>query len=183
MLTRHAVVLFAVATLLSTAMTYAEKDLSESDDEERIIEIRLGETPRIGFAFWSGHGVVLAHVTIEGTSEPEKVRAKITHLTRLWKDSKSPSYEHRTSPQITEVPFDDENGNKWSLKDGNTWELGETFLITIPKLRKMAQEVPRYKPDGRPWYAKMGATNAAAATEAAIEVTKIAAEISKSNKD
>jgi hypothetical protein len=133
------------------------------------IEIKIGETPELSFLFCSGRGTVLAHVTIRPTTRLDTVEAKIVGFRRLWKDNRKP-IELRTSPQILSVPFNDENGVRWTLLDGSRWSLNDKFFISKDDLKKRVGAIPNYGPDSRTWLGKIGATNANEGVDKVIRI-------------
>ena len=72
--------------------------------------------------FVSGEGIIIAQIKASPMAQKNKIKAKIVGFYRLWKDSRKRLWERRDTPQITEVPFYDENGVLWNSIDGNKWD-------------------------------------------------------------
>ena len=145
------------------------KELGGTDDKQTI-SIMLGKSPNVSFLLWSGHAVVLAQVALEPTDKPDKFKAKIVNFDRLSYDDKKKEYTHRASPQIKKIPFECENGMTYTLLDGSKWELGDEFTISKKNLQQRIEAIPEYKADGRNWFQKLGAKNAAEGRDMALKV-------------
>jgi len=168
----------AVGTVPARGQDGKVKELAGPDDNPPV-EIMLGRTPEMGFLFASGRGVVTALVVIAPSNDPDKVKAKVVSFTRLWKDNKKPDFEYRATPQIKQVPFDDENGVSWTLLDGSKWKLGDEFDISKKNLKERVKAVPESKADSRNWIQKFGARDTVEGLDKALKILELSSSRGK----